>query len=287
MAILREWLSSGALYALWATAFALTGASQQAFNVMPPAAGLVAGYVALSLSLTTGDVWSSFLVAALCGCVFALACHVAIVSPLLKSRDAGRAILLATLGVLGITQAFIALWRTSELVSLREVERARPMFEYAFSDPGIWIVHGSLLSAVFAIIWALLHSTRMGLLYRGVCDNRDGARFYRLPLFRLDIYATGAAGLVASVAAILTAGGRAISPNSGLSFAIWGIAGAVIGGRKDIRTAFVGGLILGLVEILALRYFPSAVKDTLIGAGLIVVLLVRPDGVFKSRPRRV
>ena len=40
MFIFREWLASGALYALWALAFALTSAPQQAFNVLPPAAGL-------------------------------------------------------------------------------------------------------------------------------------------------------------------------------------------------------------------------------------------------------
>jgi branched-chain amino acid transport system permease protein len=287
LSILREWLSSGALYALWALAFALTGAPQQAFNVVPPAAGLCAGYVAMFLGVGSGSAWSSFLVAALFGSAFSLSCHAVIVSPLLKARDSGRAILLGTLGILGITQALIALLRSSELISLREIGSARPIFEYAFSDPGIWIVHGLLISTVFVAICAGLQLTRGGLLYRGVCDNRDAARFYRLPVIRIDFCAAGLAGLVGSVAGILTAGGRAISPTSGLSFAIWGIAGAVIGGRKDIRTAFLGGLTLGLIEILALRYFPSAIKDTLIGIVLVTVLLVRPDGVFKAKIRRV
>lgn len=287
MSIFREWLSSGALYALWALAFALTGAPQQAFNVVPPTAGLVAGYVAIVVGSSTGYVWTSFLFAALCGSLFALGCHVLIVAPLLKSRDSGRAVLLATLGILGITQALIALLNSSELVSLRSINNARPIFDYAFSDSGIWVVDGLLIFVALGAACAVLQGPRVGLLYRGICDNRDAARFYRLPIVRIDLFATGVAGLVASMAGILTAGGRAISPNSGLSFAIWGIAGAVIGGRKDIRTAFAGGLILGLIEILALRYFPSAVKDALIGAMLIVVLLVRPDGVLKSKARRV
>ncbi|MEA2885050.1 MAG: branched-chain amino acid transport system permease protein [Bradyrhizobium sp.] len=287
MSILREWLSSGALYALWASAFALTGAPQQAFNVVPPAAGLVAAYVAFLAGNSAGYVWPSLLLAALCGPAFALGCHVLVVAPLLKSRDAGRAILLATIGILGVTQALIALLNTSELVSLRSITGIRPIFEYAFSDSGIWVVDGFLIVSGIAVIWVSLQLNHAGLLYRGVCDNREAARFYRLPVARIDLYATGLAGLVAAIAGILTAGGRAISPSSGLSFAIWGIAGAVIGGRKDLRTAFAGGLILGLVEILALRYFPSAVKDILIGAMLVVVLLVRPDGIFKSKARRV
>jgi branched-chain amino acid transport system permease protein len=268
-------------------AFALTGAPQQAFNVVPPAAGLVAAYVALFIGTSAGYEWPSLLLASLCGPVFALGCHALIVAPLLKSRDSGRAILLATLGILGVAQALIALLNTSELVSLRSITGIRPIFEYAFSDSGIWVVDGLLILSVFSIICASLQFNHAGLLYRGICDNRDAARFYRLPIARIDLYTTGLAGLVASIAGILTAGGRAISPNSGLSFAIWGIAGAVIGGRKDVRTAFAGGLILGLVEILVLRYFPSAVKDILIGAMLIVVLLVRPDGIFKSKARRV
>jgi branched-chain amino acid transport system permease protein len=283
---IREWLSSGALYALWALAFSLTAAPQQAFNVVPPTAGLVAGYVAVTVSGSTGRPLLSFLVAALSGSAFALICQVYLVSPLLKSRDASRAILLGTLGVLGVTQALIALFKSSELVSLRQFDGHREIFEYVFSDAGIWMIDGGLIVGILLIIWISLLSTRVGLIYRGICDNRDTARFYQLKVVQFDILSAGLAGLVASIAGILTAGGRAISPASGISFAIWGIAGAVIGGRNDIRSAFAGGLILGLIEVSALRYFPSAAKDILIGAVVILVLLVRPNGIFVFRNRR-
>ena len=63
-------------------------------------------------------------------------------------------------------------------------------------------------------------------------------------------------------------------------------AAAVLGGFGQIGGAMVGGLVLGLVETMGAFYVSSAFKDLIAYTLLIVVLLVRPDGLFGAASRR-
>jgi branched-chain amino acid transport system permease protein len=55
---------------------------------------------------------------------------------------------------------------------------------------------------------------------------------------------------------------------------------AVVGGIGDIRGAFVGGFFLGFLEILGVAVFPSAFRDLIAFAILLVILSLRPTGLF-------
>jgi len=63
-------------------------------------------------------------------------------------------------------------------------------------------------------------------------------------------------------------------------------AAAVLGGFGQIGGAMVGGLVLGLVETMGAFYVSSAFKDLIAYTLLIVVLLIRPDGLFGTTSRR-
>ena len=87
------------------------------------------------------------------------------------------------------------------------------------------------------------------------------------------------AGAIAAVAGILFASKGSIDPNTGL-LGIKAFAAAVIGGFGSLPGALAGGLIVGLIEPFAARYVASGYSQIAPYAMLILVLLIRPRGLF-------
>jgi branched-chain amino acid transport system permease protein len=87
--------------------------------------------------------------------------------------------------------------------------------------------------------------------------------------------------VLAAAAALLVAGSRpSIDPLMGLMPGLKAFVAAVFGGIGNVPGAMVGGLVLGLAEEYVAGYLLSSYRDAIAFAILIVVLLVRPEGLF-------
>jgi branched-chain amino acid transport system permease protein len=92
-------------------------------------------------------------------------------------------------------------------------------------------------------------------------------------------FALGSA--MAAAAAILFAGSRPkIDPLMGLMLGLKAFVAAVFGGIGNVPGAMVGGLVIGLAEEYVAGYTVSSYRDGIAFAFLIIVLLVRPEGLF-------
>jgi branched-chain amino acid transport system permease protein len=77
----------------------------------------------------------------------------------------------------------------------------------------------------------------------------------------------------------------AISPFMGFDMGIKGMAVMLIGGLGSIYGAMIGGLILGIVEVLSVAYLESAYRDAFTFGLLILILIARPSGLFQTGMR--
>ena len=75
---------------------------------------------------------------------------------------------------------------------------------------------------------------------------------------------------------------NSVSPYMGVSMSIKGIAVMLIGGLGSIYGAMVGGILLGVVEVLSVGYLASSYRDGFSFALMILVLLIRPRGLFST-----
>jgi branched-subunit amino acid ABC-type transport system permease component len=92
-----------------------------------------------------------------------------------------------------------------------------------------------------------------------------------------------AAGLLAGVAGLLDAPGRALSVDDGVVLGLAGIAAAFLGGLGSLRGALAGGLAVGVLQSLVVTQLGAEYADV-VPLGLLVVLLaVRPQGLVGSR----
>jgi branched-chain amino acid transport system permease protein len=141
-------------------------------------------------------------------------------------------------------------------------------------------------SLVIAIALATyLRFTRTGLALRAVPQNRYGALVIGLNIRRLSLTAWVVGSAVGAVAGVLIAPLTYLHSNMMASPLIKAFAVAALGGLDSLVGAFVGGLLLGVIENIAVLYIPSYLKDSLAFVFILVVLLVQPEGLF-GKPRK-
>ena len=95
-------------------------------------------------------------------------------------------------------------------------------------------------------------------------------------------FAIGSA-LAAIAGVLLCSAYPALNPYTGAMPGIKAFVAAVFGGIGSIPGAMIGGILLGIIEILAKAYISSQLADAIVFAVLIVILLVKPTGIFGKK----
>ena len=136
------------------------------------------------------------------------------------------------------------------------------------------------LIIMFALMW-FVKNTKPGQAMRAVSEDKDAAI-----LMGINVNATISltfaigSGLAAIAGALLCSAYPTLNPYTGSMPGIKAFTAAVFGGICSIPGALIGGLLLGVIEILAKAYISSQLADAIVFAVLIIVLLVKPTGIL-------
>lgn len=125
----------------------------------------------------------------------------------------------------------------------------------------------------------VLVRSRFGKALRAVADDPDAAALCGIPARRIVLTAFVAAGLLAGIAGLLDAPGRALGVDDGVVLGLAGIGAALLGGLGSLRGALAGGLVVGVAQSVAVTQLGAEYADV-VPLGLVVVLLaLRPSGL--------
>lgn len=141
----------------------------------------------------------------------------------------------------------------------------------------------TVLSGVAVMIGLALFTgkTRMGKAMRACSEDRGAAT-----LMGIDVNSTISltfaigSGLAAVAGVLMCSAYPTLVPTTGSLPGIKAFTAAVLGGIGSIPGAFIGGLVLGVIEIFAKAYISTQLADAIVFAVLIVVLLVKPTGLL-------
>ena len=139
---------------------------------------------------------------------------------------------------------------------------------------------GVAIALMLGLQW-IVYRTRFGTAMRAVSFDPTVAGLMGIPVNRVisGTFILGSA--LAAAAGIINASSRPrIEPLFGLMSGLKAFVAAVLGGIGSVPGAMVGGLVLGLTEEYVAGYTSSQYRDAIAFAVLIVVLLVRPEGLF-------
>lgn len=139
-----------------------------------------------------------------------------------------------------------------------------------------------LAAAVMAVaLYFLVQHTGWGRGMRAIRDDPPTAELVGIPVNRV-ISSTYAVGSMLGVLGglLFAAYYNAIDISMGFTGSVNAFTAAVIGGIGSLRGAFAGGLILGLLQSLAVGYIASGFQNSITFIALILILLLRPNGIF-------
>ena len=136
-----------------------------------------------------------------------------------------------------------------------------------------------------ALFYVVMSKTWMGLALRATAQNRVAAQTSGVDVFRLDAVAFGIGVALAGLAGALLAPLFLVYPTNGVVTTVKGFEIIVIGGIGSIPGALIGGLLLGVVESLGAAFISSPYQNAYGFALVLLVLMVRPYGLFGERGR--
>jgi len=125
-----------------------------------------------------------------------------------------------------------------------------------------------------------LKKTKMGKAMRATADNIELARFSGIEIEKIIILTWGIGGGLAAAAGILYGIDVQIHPGMGWNFLIPLFAASILGGIGNIYGSFIGGLIIGIVQQVSTAVLMPTYKPAVAFIIMIVILLVRPQGIF-------
>lgn len=144
-----------------------------------------------------------------------------------------------------------------------------------------------LILGISLFLMAALHlfvsRTRLGRAMRATAENATIARLLGVNVNRITMLTFVVASSLAGAAGILVGMAyNSVSPYMGAQMAGKGFAIMLLGGLGNIKGAMVGGLILGVAEILSVGYLASSYRDAFAFGVMILILIFRPSGLFGS-----
>ena len=136
-----------------------------------------------------------------------------------------------------------------------------------------------------ALLYALFRFSKLGIAMQATSQNQLAAYYMGIPVKRLNGLVWGLAAVVAAIAGLLLAPITFVYANMGF-IGLKAFPAAVVGGFGSLPGAIVGGLIIGVVESLAGFYLPEGFKDTAAYIVVLVMLMVKPNGLFGEKLRK-
>ena len=285
-------VSSGAIYSLMALALVLVWRSTRVVNFAQSGQAVLSTYIGYEISARTHNYWISLPLAILAGAILGSLVDLLFMRLLLgraKSGPIGEiAPVIATLGLLGLIQSFIGLiWGNAFLHYASPLSGKGFTFgshTIPFSPQNLFIVIAS--AAVLAIFGIIFKYTDLGLALRAASLQPEIAQLAGIRVNRIRNIGWAFAGAAGAVAGAVITPTSTLSPNSLDLLFVSGFIAAVIGGLDSLVGAVVGGLVLGIGFSFILQYIGGSVTFLVGFIILMVVLLIRPRGIFGHKVSR-
>jgi branched-chain amino acid transport system permease protein len=282
--LLASGSAQGLTYGLIAIGFVSVYSVSRVINIAQGQFAAIAGLLGITLTRHAVPVLAACVVAIAATTVLALVLERIVIAPTYGAPPVRHIVL--TLGVLiSLEGATLLIWGPDSA--------GLPAFTSGNVSAGgvvvpaqdIWI--GAVTALVAASLWIFATRTRAGKAFRACAEQPVAARLVGISpshVYRIGFALAGAVGAI---------GGLVISPvqltswDTGLTLGLKGFVAASLAGLVSVPGALVGGLAVGVAESLAAGYISSGTADATAYLALIVVLMLRPQGLVRASKERV
>lgn len=150
---------------------------------------------------------------------------------------------------------------------------------FSVSSLQIFIIVFSFI--LMGILFYIIHRTKFGLSMRAVSHNLNAARLMGINPDKVIAMTFVIGSALAGVAGVLVGTYyQSVSPTIGMMYGLKAFVAAVLGGIGSIPGAVVGGIVLGIAEVIGIAFLSSSYKDAIAFGILILILIIKPTGIF-------
>lgn len=273
-------IAIGCVYGLIALGFVLIYKTSEVVNFAQGELMMIGAFVALTLiGVAWLPYWLAIVLTILIMALLGGAVERAVIKPVLGQPT--FSIVMVTIGLGFFARglvSFIPAWGTTTY------NMPSPLSNKVLEFGGLAISANYLAVIVVTIflclaLYAFFRFTRIGIAMQAISQSQLAAYYMGIPVKRVNTLIWCISAAVAAIAGILLAPITFVHANMGL-IGLKAFPAAVIGGFGSIPGAIVGGLIIGLVEALSGRYMADGWSDVAAYVVLLIVLVVKPNGIF-------
>ena len=276
----------GCVYALVALGFVLIFKATEVVNFAQGELMMIGAFLAFTFIVVLGmNFWIGGLLAVVVTALFGGVLDRTVMRPMVGQPV--FAIVMVTIGIgfaIRATVSMIPGWGVDtyflETPFFGKVVR---LGELVISQDHLAIIILTVL--LVAVLFLFFRYTRLGVAMQATSQNQLAAYYMGIPVKNVFSMIWAISAAVAAFAGLLLAPIAFIHVNMGL-LGIKAFPAAVLGGFGSLPGAIVGGLIIGIVEVLSGFYLPEGFKDIAAYVVLLAVLIVRPEGLFGQTIRK-
>jgi branched-subunit amino acid ABC-type transport system permease component len=275
---------AGSTYALVAMSFALIYGVSRFFNLAHGVLAAVAGYSLLYMVNILGlGLPLAFLIGIASAAFVGWACEFFIYRTLRSKKSSDTVLLVASLGVFTVIQAFIAILFTSQFQTLSGLINTQVFYIGTAAITGVQVALLGASVLTLLGLWGLLSYTSFGRAIRAISDDEEVAKIVGIHTNRVigTVFIVGSS--IMGLVGILIGMDTGLQPTMGLAILLKAVVGAIIGGIGNVYGAFFGGYLLGFAENFGIWHINGQWKDTISFIILILFLLFRPQGIFGKK----
>jgi branched-chain amino acid transport system permease protein len=195
------------------------------------------------------------------------------------------AVVMLTIGLGAIFRSFASMTWGSEIYTLPTPFSARQTMigGVSVSHEYVSIILGTVI--LCALLYIFFTHTKLGVAMQAASQNQLAAYYMGIPVKRVFSLIWAISASVAAIAGVLLAPVSLIDINLGF-IGLKAFAAAVLGGFGSIPGALAGGVTIGLIELFSGAYLPQGFKDVAAYVVLLLVLMIRPQGMFGTVGRK-
>lgn len=283
--LIFDGLTLGMVYALVAVGYSLVFGILRLVNFSHGSVYAFGAHIAMVVvvSMGYGIVWGLCASVIVTGIVGILIDKVSL-EPLRKKKSKQISALITTIGISYIIQNGLMIVFGSESKWFPKI------FDYGMIEIGSISLKSTqvgifLTSVVLLLVLSfVIHKTKIGLAMRGIEQNHKAASLMGIDVNRVVSFTFFLGGASAAIAGTLISGYyQVINPQMGFIVGLKAFSAAVLGGIGILHGAVIGGLVVGTSECFAASYLGGGYRDAIAFLILIIVLIVKPNGLFGKK----
>lgn len=271
-------LALGAVYVLLAVGLSLIFGMLTVVNFAHGAFFMLGAYIGLLTAEKTGSFWLALLIAPVAVGAIGMLAERWLIRPLY-----GRGIdypLLLTFGLAYMLVEGVRIAWGKAGLPFDTPELLQGATNLGFADfPTYRLFVIGVVGVLLLALWLVIERTSFGLVVRAGARDPVIVRVLGMDVSRIWLIVFGVGTGIAALAGVLAAPMQGVSPEMGTSVLTVAFVVTVVGGMGSLMGAVVAGLLIGVVESMAVLFFPEAAKVSMFVI-MAAVLLVRPQGLF-------